>query len=103
MFSANEHLKKSLLRIEQHKNQKALQQRREKEARRKMDIRRYIIIGELVCKYFPEMLKCQPQKKKSDNAKKFADFEDTLRLLASNKSLLVRPKGKISEMISDSR
>ena len=97
MFNANDHLKKSMHRIKQHKNQKALQQRKEQEAQRKLDTRRFIIIGELVCKYFPEMMNRQPQRKKSDTAREFADFENTLRLLASNRSLLEGPESEISK------
>ena len=97
MSNIDDHLRKATLRIEQHKNQKSLHQRKEQEARRKLDTRRYIIIGELVCKHFPEMMNCQPQMKKSETAKEFSDFEETLRLLASNRGLLIKLKSEVGK------
>lgn len=90
MLRVNEQLRKTALRVEQLKNQNNLKKRRKREAERKIEIRRYIIIGEIICKYFPEMKDYRPQQNSSDNAKEFADFESLLRLLANNQEMLTR-------------
>lgn len=98
MINVNDHLKKSVARIEQLKNQKKSKERREQEAKRKMDTRRYIIIGELVCKYFPDAMKYQPQRSKADNAKEFETFANILNLLADNTELLAKLKKEAAEL-----
>jgi len=83
MQSVSEHYRKAAT-LEQLKNRKKVQERRDLEARRKVEFRRHIIIGELVCKYFPDVMKYQPQRYKKDNAKEFADFERFLQVLATD-------------------
>lgn len=88
MSNANERLKATLARVEQIKNQNKSRERREMEAKRKKDAHRNFIIGELVCKYFPGMMKYQPKQCKSDNASEFADFENFLFWLSDHPELV---------------
>lgn len=88
MNQVNETLKASLTRIEQLRNQKKSQERREREAKHKMDAHRNFLIGDLVCKYFPDMMKYQPKRSKADNAEEFADFENFLCWLSDNADLV---------------
>lgn len=88
MIDANHYLQTTITRMDQLKNRKKLQERREAEAKRKIDIRRYIVIGELICKYFPETKKYHPHRSKKDNAKEFAHFENIIKAMASESDLL---------------
>lgn len=88
MNQVNETLKASLTRIEQLRNQRKSQERRERKAKHKMDAHRNFLIGDLVCKYFPNMMKYQPKRSKADNAKEFADFENFLCWLSDNADLV---------------
>ena len=101
MLNVNDHLKKSLLRTQQLKNQKMSQQRREQEVKRKMDTRRHIIIGELVCRYFPDLMNYQPQRNKADTQQEFAVFENILRILASNADLISQLESKAVKITSE--
>ena len=100
MSHVNNHLRATVLRVDQLKNQKKSRERREREVKRKKDIRRNIIIGELVCEHFPNMMKLQPQRHSSDNAKEFAVFKHTLRLLAANTELLMQLNEDAEKMTS---
>ena len=88
MSNANERLKATLARVEQVKNQNKSRERREMEAKRKKDAHRNFIIGELVCKYFPSMMKYQPKQSKADTSSEFADFENFLFWLSDNPELV---------------
>jgi len=79
---------------EQLKNRKKMQERREQEAKRKVDTHRNIIIGELVCRYFPDVMEFQPQRSKSANVEVFRDFENFLKILVSDTELLAHLKSK---------
>jgi hypothetical protein len=76
MINANEHLKTSIARVEQLKNQKKSKERREQEKRRKMEARRHFELGRVADKYFPDI---EP-----------ATFENLLRVLVNNTELLAR-------------
>jgi len=79
---------------EQLKNRKKMQERREQEAKRKVDIHRNIIVGELVCKYFPDVMEYQPQRSKFANTEVFKSFESVLAVIASDTELLAHLKSK---------
>ena len=79
---------------EQLKNRKKMKERREQEAKRKIDIHRNIIIGELVCRYFPDVMKYQPQRSKSVNTEVFKSFESVLKVIASDTELLAHINSK---------
>ena len=88
MSQTNDELKAIFTRAEQRKNQKKMRERRDQEAKRKVDVHRYILIGELVCQYFPSVIKYQPRHGKVDNKIEFAEFENTLRWLSEHIELL---------------
>jgi hypothetical protein len=94
-------IEKKLEEIEQLKNQKKSQQRREQKAKRKMDTRRHIIIGELVCKYFPNMMNYWPQRNRADTADEFAVFENILCMLAANAELVSKLEDEAVKMIAE--
>lgn len=98
MLTVNDHINAAALRIEQLKNQKKAQERREKSAKRKIDTRRYIIVGGLVCNYFPDVMKYQPQRTAADTAKEFEHFENILRTLSSDEGLLARLKDETARL-----
>ena len=79
---------------EQLKNRKKMQERREQEAKRKVDIHRNIIIGGLICKYFPDVMEYQPQRSKKGNAEVFKCFESILEMIASDTELLACIKSR---------
>lgn len=87
-------LYKNPITPEQLKNRKKMQERRELETKRKVDTHRNIIIGELACKYFPELMECQPHRSKIANAEAFKDFESILKMLASDTELLAHIKSR---------
>jgi len=100
MINANDHLKASAERIQQLKNQKKSKERREQEAQRKIDIRRNIMIGGLMCHLFPELMELQPQWSAEGNVKEFKSLENILRVLSEDTELLTKLKeeaGKLSQ------
>lgn len=98
MDNVNDYLKTSITRIEQIKNQKKSKERRERDAKRKKDFFRSFIIGDLVCKHFPEMLRYQPYWNKADIEAEFADFADILGWLSGNTELLATIKEEASKL-----
>lgn len=94
MGQVNDKLKTAITRTEQLKNQRKLRERRNQEAKRKMDVRLNILIGELVCRYFSEMMHYQPQRSNMDNMVEFTEFEDTLIWLSSHAELLRNMRDK---------
>ena len=98
MINVNDHLKGVISRVEQLKNQRKSRERREQEAKRKLDTRRNIIIGELVCRYFPDVMRLQPQRSKADNAAEFEAFASILSTLANDTELLVRLKEEAARL-----
>lgn len=82
------YMEDALARIEQLEHQRRLKKRREDAQKRKDDLRRYIIIGKLVCRYFPKMMKCQPQHSDAGNAEEFSDLEEALAFVAGHTEFL---------------
>jgi hypothetical protein len=98
MIDINDHLKESRDRVKQLKNQKKTKDRREQEAQRKTDNHRHFIIGEMVCKYFPDVKKYQPQRTKAETAAEFLPLAYILRLLAANTELLAALKDEAAKL-----
>lgn len=90
----------ALMRIEQLEHQRCLSKRREVVQKNKNDIRRYIIIGKLVCQYFLDMMKCQPQYSDADNAEEFSDLEEALAFVAGNAEFLEAVKKREGKWVS---
>jgi hypothetical protein len=83
MIDINDHLKSSIARVEQLENQRKLKERREQEARKKIETRRHFDFGRLVCKYFPD--------------EDIAAFENLLRALKENAELYAKLKEKAAK------
>ncbi|MCL2621237.1 MAG: hypothetical protein FWD97_09930 [Defluviitaleaceae bacterium] len=63
--------------------QEQLIEARELEAKRKRDTRRNLIIGEIVCKYYPYAEQLVPKKSKADNDAEFAQLDRFFQQLFS--------------------
>jgi hypothetical protein len=57
-----------------------------------MDTRRYILVGGLVCKYFPDLMKHLPQRSEADEVAEFTILGKILSLLSDNTELLAKLK-----------
>jgi len=84
----NDYLSAAFAKSDQVRNQRRMAELREKEKKRKVDTRRYIIIGELVCKYFPSLMELQPQQDKESNTAEFSSLEAILRWLRDGTDLI---------------
>lgn len=62
------------------------EKRKERMAKEKINQRRNYIVGELVCKHFPQLLELSPGTKK-ENSENFKDFDLFLEALSKDKEL----------------
>ncbi|HBH95492.1 MAG TPA: hypothetical protein DDX91_07050 [Ruminococcaceae bacterium] len=69
--------------------------RKERKAKEKIDQRRNFIIGELVCKYFPQLLKLIPGTKQ-ENTEIFRNLDLFLKVLSEDKNLFEQIYGKVN-------
>ena len=79
-------------KVEQMKRQKILQDNREKKKQEAITMRRNILIGELITKYFPEVLKFQPRRTQAENSIEFELLELFVSMLADDKDYIERLK-----------
>lgn len=84
-----ERIAKSKERTAKLEQQRRVELRQEREAKRKKDQRRNYVIGELVTKYFPEVLSLEPGTK-AENAVTFKTLEAFLSALSADKELIKR-------------
>lgn len=82
--------------------QRRIQLRKEREAKKKKDQRRNYIIGELISKYFPEVLKLELGTK-AENAITFEPLEVFLSILSNDKILMKRLKKAAKYTILNTR
>lgn len=75
-------------KAEQRKNREMMKAQRERDAKRKIDTHRNILIGDLVCQYFPDVMQIQPRNSKVGNKAAFAEFENALRWLSEHTEFL---------------
>ena len=92
MNRTDEYVNDALKRIKQLEHQRRLKKRREDMQKSKDDIRRYIIIGKLVCRYFPDTMKYRPRHSDAENAKEFSDLEQVLAFLVGHTEFLKAAK-----------
>lgn len=95
MLSIEEQLEQAREKVAKLEHQKRVLQKKAKDAQKKKDQRRNYIIGELVSKYFPEVLNLEPGTK-SENAVTFASLEAFLSTLAADQELVNWIKRNIS-------
>ncbi len=84
-------IEQSLKHIAQIEQSNRIKQRQQKKLQAKKNQRRNYIIGELVSRYFPEVLKLEPGTNEQ-NAVTFSSLESFLSVLASNQELIKQIK-----------
>lgn len=95
MSRIEEYTKGALERIEKLEHQRSMKKYREDEQKRKDDIRRYIIIGKMICRHFPDMMKYQPKHSDAENAEEFSDLEIVFSFVAEQTEFLEAVKKKM--------
>ena len=100
MSTIDEVIANSKKRAEHARREKRLQDRLAREHKRKTDARRHYIIGELVTKYFPEVLYFEPRRTKAENAVEFKPLEALLAMLAADEELMAQLKKEKSQQAS---
>ena len=85
-------IQKHLDRVEQLKRQKKVEEQRGLKAKRKADDSRNFIIGEIVCRHFPEFMKYQPKRNKTDRAAEFAPVDDFFKASSNSESIMEQIK-----------
>jgi hypothetical protein len=77
-------LEEARKRAAQEERRRIRDDNRENDRRRKIAIRRQIIIGEIVAKYFPAVLNLEPQLKRADTDVEFAVLEEFVSRVADD-------------------
>lgn len=96
--TAEEKYAKYEAKIAALREEQKLIKRRSKEAQRKKNQRRNYVIGEMVTKYFPEVVRFEPGNKEH-NAIEFQPLEDFLSLLAANQDIVKQLKCEAGKKI----
>ena len=95
----DDRLTKAEEKVAQIKQQQRQKELRVLEAQRLKDQRRNIILGELISKFFPEVLRYEPGNP-AKNAVEFAPFAAFLAALADNQDILAQLKDDASRRAS---
>lgn len=90
-ISIEERIIKSKERTAKLEEQRRISERQEREKKKKKDQQRNYVIGELVSKYFPEVLNLEPGCK-ANNAVEFDLFESLLSVLSHNQEYIDKLK-----------
>ena len=99
-LTLEERIAKSKAHTAKLEQQKRAKQKSERDAKKKKDQRRNYIVGELVTKYFPELMSLEPGTI-AENVDRFWQLEAVLSMLANNKELMEQLKKKaLCETIS---
>lgn len=85
-LTIDERILKAKEKVERLQRQKKIELRKAKEEEKKKNQRRNYIVGELVTKYFPQILKLEPGNK-AENAVTFKPFEMFLSKLAADQKI----------------
>ncbi len=80
--SVEERLAKAVKKEEQLKQRKILAENRAREARKKLDTRRLVIIGELFCKHFPIAQEIAPGRSAEEDRLNFEHLDHFMEALA---------------------
>lgn len=92
-LSLEERIAKSKAHTAKLEQQRRAEQKRERDAKKKKDQHRNYIVGELVIKYFPELMRLEPGTK-TENVDRFWQLEAVLSVMADNKELKDQLKKK---------
>lgn len=99
-LTLEERIVKSKAHTAKLEQQRRAEQKRERDIKKKKDQRRNYIVGELVIKYFPELMRLEPGNK-AENVDRFWQLEAVLSVIADNKELMEQLKKKAArKMIS---
>ncbi len=92
-LTLEERIAKSKAHTAKLEQMRRAKQKRERDAKKKKDRHRNYIVGELVTKYFPELMCLEPGTN-AENVDRFWRLEAVLSLLANNKELMEQLKKK---------
>ena len=87
-------------RIAKTRRQRSAEEKAARDKLKKLNDRRNYILGELLCKHFPELTKLEPGTKE-ENAARFAPFENFLSALADDPELMGELKERARRMESE--
>ena len=99
MLTIEERIAKAKENVARLERERRLELKKEREAKKKKDKHRNCIIGELVTKYFPEVLKLEPGTK-SENAVIFKPLEAFLSELAADQELMKILRERVASKIT---
>ena len=102
MQTIDERISKAQEKLTQLQQKKRIEQRKEREAKKKKDQHRNYIVGELVTKYFPQILNLGPGTK-AENAVTFKPFETFLSKLAKDQKIVELLEKEISKSSSQNQ
>lgn len=94
MQTIDERLALAKARVNQLEKEKKLELRKERELKRKKEQQRNFIIGELVAKYFPQVLNLEPGTR-NENATVFQPVDKLLSTLSTNQEFIKWVEGKM--------
>lgn len=94
-LTLEERIAKSKAHTAKLEQQRRAEQKRERDAKKKKDQRRNYIVGEMVTKYFPELMCLEPGTN-AENVDRFWQLEAVLSMLSDNKELMGQLKKKAS-------
>ncbi len=87
MELTNKNIDKLNQEIEKLNRQKRIERKKLRKEQKKIDSRRNYIIGEMVVKYFPELVRITPGTK-TENAVKFSGFEKFLQTVSADATMM---------------
>lgn len=96
-MNLNEQLNSEFIKLEQAKRREQLKEQREKVAQRKRDTARYIIIGRLVAKIFPEVSQFNLQRTRTANEVEFMPLEIFLTRLSADTKYVAKLKTEVTD------
>ncbi|MCH5268864.1 MAG: type IV secretory system conjugative DNA transfer family protein [Lachnospiraceae bacterium] len=86
-------------RVNEAQHQQRAAQRAERQEKEKANQRRNFILGEIMCKHFPEVMELEPGTAE-ENEERFALVENIMLLLSSNADLMDDLKEKARQMMT---
>lgn len=101
MLTIEERIARSKERTKRLEIEKKVKEKREAEAKRKLDIRRHTFSGKLMEEHFPTISQFRPQRTEAENRTEFALLDIVLSLLAEDEEyvsrLLERAKAQLQQ------
>ena len=100
MSSINDAIIQAKDRYLQAKRRQQLQDNRDKEAQRKLDTRRKIIIGAIFAEIFPYVRQFQPRRTQAENTIEFAPLRELLVMIAEDKDYIAQLQERVRIKLS---